>query len=182
MHSYLLTIIACMLCLNIQAQNQSFSSTNIDSLLSAYEAHEEISLPKAYCLDQIIRFYANEKEYAAASNYLEAYKEISSSLKNIDVSNRYTYRQVRLDYLTSEETTLDTIAANKIYTYFRANDSRMCSAISSMMVSYLKGPDGFGESWLENKEQLITWYVRSGEDSYRRKIFIILQCTITMPA
>jgi len=162
----LLVIVTSFCATTANGQTESFSSSNIDSLLIAYNTHEQISLPKAYCLDQIVRYYTNEELYTEATAYNKKYGEISASLKSIDLINRYDYRQVRLDFQVSNEIKLDTAACSRTHTYFRANDSKMCSSISQMMVSFLRGPDGFGEPWLKDKEQLIKWYLLLGEDYY----------------
>ena len=131
----LLVIVTSFCATTANGQTERFSSSNIDSLLIAYNTHEQISLPKAYCLDQIVRYYTNEEMYTEATAYNKKYGEISASLKNIDLINRFDYRQVRLDFQVSNEITLDTAACSRTHTYFRANDSKMCSSISARSAS-----------------------------------------------
>ena len=94
---------AIIINLNVLAQTESFSSKNIDSLLTAYDSHKKIGLPKAYCVDQIVRFYTTQKDFIKASKYNKEYKEISKTVNNNDVSNRYTYRNAYLDFLISDK-------------------------------------------------------------------------------
>lgn len=88
--------------LNLVAQTKSFSSKNIDSLLKAYESHKKVGLPKAYCIDQIVRFYSTKKDFIKASTYNNEFKQISTTLKHKDVSHRYAYRNTYLNFLISE--------------------------------------------------------------------------------
>lgn len=152
--------------LNLVAQTKSFSSKNIDSLLKAYESHKKVGLPKAYCIDQIVRFYSTKKDFIKASTYNNEFKQISTTLKHKDVSHRYAYRNTYLNFLISERKKLDTIVFTKTYKYFKKFDPKMCPFIADQMVSYLKGSDGFGAEWLKDYQQLVSWYILSGEDNY----------------
>ena len=118
----LLVIVTSFCATTANGQTESFSSSNIDSLLIAYNTHEQISLPKAYCLDQIVRYYTNEELYTEATAYNKKYGEISASLKSIDLINRYDYRQVRLDFQVSNKTKLDKADCYRNNTYIRANE------------------------------------------------------------
>ena len=159
---------AIIINLNVLAQTESFSSKNIDSLITAYDSHKKIGLPKAYCVDQIVRFYTTQKDFIKASKYNKEYKEISKTVNNNnDVNNRYTYRNAYLDFLISDKKKLDTISFTKAYKYFKEKDPEMCPFMASQMVSYLRGSDGFGTEWLADKEQLISWYIHSGEDHFK---------------
>lgn len=148
------------------AQTKIFSSENIDSLETAYSRHQETSLSKAYCLDQIVRYHSNHKNFDKASDYVEDYGSLSSALQNKDIAMRYLYRNARLSFLKSGESELDTTAYKKAYNYFKRNDPKMSRDISFAMLDYLDGNDGFGASWLTNREQLKRWYVIAAGDQF----------------
>lgn len=149
------------------SQSRSFSSNNIDSLLTAYQSKTTIGLPKAYCLDQIVRFYTSNKNFELADKFILQYGKISNSLKNKDVTNRYLYRSSYLHFLKSDKKELDTINFTKAYKYFEKKDPKFIPFMANQMVSYLRGTDGFGAKWLKDKEQLITWYLKAGEANYK---------------
>lgn len=167
MKNHLLFTAYIFLSLNLSAQTQRFSSENIDSLLSAYNSHQAIGLPKAYCLDQIVRFYSNPpRDLEKASEYIKAYKSISEALESTDVTARYQYRNAKLDFLLSGNQVLDTTTYRLVYEYFKENDPALCLNISSTMVNYIsKREDHYLNSDdAENILAYLKWMELAGDD------------------
>lgn len=164
---FLLTFIFA---LSLQSQNNKFSSENVDSLLIAYSAHKEIGLEKAYLADQIVRYYSNKNKLSSASTYIEDYKNLSSALKNEDISNRYLYRNARLNYQISENKEMDTVAYRTAYEYFNKNDPRFSADISYALSLYLDGKNAGGTKFSKaDNATRVKWYVISGEDNFKRE-------------
>ena len=165
MKNYLLIITYFLLAFDLSAQTQRFSSENIDSLLKAYNSHQAIALPKAYCLDQMVRFYSNPpQDLEKASEYMKAYKSISEALENTDLSTRYQYRYARLNFLLSEKHELDTATYTLVYKYFKANDPKFCIDISTTMVNYVSKSDSYSPKSEEDRPAFLKWMTLHGDD------------------
>ena len=167
MKNYLLVTAYFFLSLGLSAQTRQFSSENIDSLHSAYNSHQAIGLPKAYCLDQIVRFYSNAPEdLDKASEYIMAYQSITEALENTDLTTRYQYRNAKLNFLRSGNQLLDTVTYSHAYEYFKINDPAFCLDISSTMVNYItKREDHYLEANdAETRLAYLKWMELVGDD------------------
>ncbi|NOQ72710.1 MAG: hypothetical protein GQ574_11940 [Crocinitomix sp.] len=171
--------LSCVFGINAAAQTSSFSSSNIDSLLTEYIKHAENGLAKAYCLDQIVRYYSNYEEYENAKKYSEASGNLSTQLENEDVTFRYRYRNAKLDYMQSGENLLDTTAYVEAYAYFKANDPKFCIDISTVMAFYLDGMSGNGSGYDKKAypERIIAWYMLAGDDNLEREQYTLAAAT-----
>jgi hypothetical protein len=163
--NYLLFIAYFFLSLSLSAQTQRFSSENIDSLLSAYNSHQAIGLPKAYCLDQIMRFYSNPpRDLEKASEYIKAYKSISEALEITDLTTRYQYRNAKLAFLLSGNQVLDTTTYSLVYEYFKVNDPTFCLDISGFMVDHVSKSEKYHPKSKESRSAFIKWTELLGDD------------------
>jgi DNA-directed RNA polymerase subunit H (RpoH/RPB5) len=151
--------------LNAFSQTKSFSSLNIDSLLIANQAHQEVGLPKAYCVDQIVRYYSNNSNYKEAQNYLDQYKSLNAILQNEDIAHRILYRTARLNFLISEYKELDTAAYIQCHGFFKEQDVKMCKDISFALASYLLNTNQ--QEYANNqKQQVIYWQTMAAHDAF----------------
>ena len=165
MKNYLLVTAYFFLSLSLSAQTQRFSSENIDSLLSAYNSHQAIGLPKAYCLDQIVRFYSNAPEdLEKASEYIMAYQSITEALENTDLTTRYQYRNAKLNFLRSGNQVLDTVTYSHAYEYFKTNDPAFCLDISGIMVDQVSKSEKYHPKSEEHRSAFLKWTELLGDD------------------
>ncbi|MEQ8546596.1 MAG: hypothetical protein RIC03_01745 [Cyclobacteriaceae bacterium] len=165
MKNYLLFIAYFFLSLSLSAQTQRFSSKNIDSLVTAYNSHQKIDLPKAYCLDQIVRFYSNPPlNLEKASEYIKAYKSISEALESTDLTARFQYRNAKLNFLLSGNQVLDTTTYSLAYEYFKANDPAFCLDISGIMVDKVSKSEKYHPKSEEHRSAFLKWTELLGDD------------------
>ena len=141
------------------AQTSRFSSQNIDSLLLAIENNKKDNVQKAYCLDQVVRYYINNEDFDAANKYVKEFGIQSEKLKNKNVSMLYQYRKAKVAYYESDKNEMDTTVYINSYYYFKQYDPGLHEhGIALELAFYLDGKTGSGGYMRGSVEQVAKWY------------------------
>lgn len=147
-------------------KNNFYSSENIDSLLSVLELDHKNDINKAYCLDQIVRYYTNNEDYKKAGEYLVHYESLGAKLNNPDALERSKYRRAIWTYHSSDEKYLDSTALIQAYDYFLKNgQTGFCSGIASILCWHFDGYNGENRGYKKNANTSTTvkWYTLHAE-------------------
>jgi hypothetical protein len=124
-------------------KNNFYSSGNIDSLVNVLDQNKKNDMNKAYCLDQIVRYYINKEDYKSAGEYLLQYEELASQIGNPHALERSKYRRALWTYYASGREYLDTTAFTAAYEYFHEQQlDKFCLGISSSLCWYFDGFNG----------------------------------------
>lgn len=154
-HNKMKTILICItLIISSWTFSQSdnfYSSENIDSLINVLDQNKKNDMNKAYCLDQIVRYYINKEDYKSAGEYLLQYEELASQIGNPHALERSKYERTLWTYYASGREYLDTTTLTHSYEYFKSQKlDKSCLGIASVLCWYFDGFNGDGYGYDPN--------------------------------